>query len=175
MDNKSSFSNMNKGTILIIILLFMFSTKILDVVWDIGKALLYIIVLVNILTYLNPQLAIKIKEIINDFINLDSKNNFLIDSISKISFMLLNYFKPTNLISSEYNLTNIGDQTNNIGEQTNNIGEQTNNISKETIVSQATQPIKANNDDKNLNNIMSNNNNKNLLNELRNYSKNTYN
>ena len=168
MDNKSSFSNMNKGTILIIILLFMFSTKILDVVWDIGKALLYIIVLVNILTYLNPQLAIKIKEIINDFINLDSKNNFFIDSISKISFMLLNYFKPTNLISSEYNLTNIGEQTNSIGEQTNSIGEQ-------TTVSQSTQPIKANNDDKNLNNIMSNNNNKNLLNEVRNYSKNTYN
>ena len=44
MDKKNNESY-SKGTILIIILLFMFSSKIFNVVWDIGKSLIYIFII----------------------------------------------------------------------------------------------------------------------------------
>ncbi len=98
--NNGSF---DKGTILIVVILFMFSSKLLDIVWDIGKALIYIIVIIYCLNFLNPNIADKIKEIINDFINFDSNgvykktgesNNIFKNLLSKISSTVLNIFKP---------------------------------------------------------------------------------
>lgn len=93
--------NFDKSTILIVIVLFMFSSKILDIVWDIGKALIYIILIVYCLNYLNPNIANKIKEIINDFINFDTNGNILKDIMSKMSSTLLNIFKPAKIKSKE--------------------------------------------------------------------------
>ncbi len=106
-ENNGSF---DKGTILIVVILFMFSSKLLDIVWDIGKALIYIIVIIYCLNYLNPNIADKIKEIINDFINFDSNgvykkngesNNIFKNLISKISSTVLNIFKPVKSTKKE--------------------------------------------------------------------------
>ena len=95
--NKISYNNFDKSTILIVVVLFMFSSKLLDIAWDIGKALVYIILIVYFLNYLNPDIANKIKEIINDFINFDTNGNIFKDIVSKISFTILNIFKPSNI------------------------------------------------------------------------------
>jgi len=79
-----------KETILIILILFMFSSKILDIVLDIGKSLIYLILIIYGVNYLNPILGKKIKEIINDFINIDSDSYFIKDTLSKISTNILN-------------------------------------------------------------------------------------
>jgi hypothetical protein len=79
-----------KETILIILILFMFSSKILDIVLDIGKSLIYLILIIYGVNYLNPILGKKIKEIINDFINIDSDSYFIKDILSKISTNILN-------------------------------------------------------------------------------------
>jgi len=92
---KSNNETFSKSTILIVVVLFMFSSKLLDIVWDIGKALLYIILIIYCLNYLNPDIANKIKEIINDFINFDTGGNILNNMVSRISSTILNMFKPS--------------------------------------------------------------------------------
>lgn len=94
MEEKKSY-DISKGTILIILILFMFSSKIWDVTWDIGKSLLYIIAIVYFLNLVDKGLANKIKEIIVDFINIDSENNFFKEILSKISSTILNIFKSS--------------------------------------------------------------------------------
>jgi hypothetical protein len=92
MDEKNE-SNYTKETILIILLLFMFSNKLLDFAWDIGKSLLYLIILINCINYLNPILGTKIREITNDFINIDPTNGYMMNSLSKISTYILDLIK----------------------------------------------------------------------------------
>jgi hypothetical protein len=88
--NEGVFS---KGTILIVLILFMFSSRILDITWDIGKSLIYLILIIYGVNYLNPSLAKKIKEIITDFINIDSNGYFIKDTLSKLSSNVLNGIK----------------------------------------------------------------------------------
>lgn len=94
-----------KGTLLIILILFMFSSKILDITWNIGKSLIYLILIIYGINYLNPILGKKIKEIINDFINIDSNSYFIKDTLSKISTNILNsintYDKTNTYINPE--------------------------------------------------------------------------
>ncbi len=110
-----------KGTILIIFILFMFSSKILDITWDIGKSLFYLILIIYGINYLNPELANKIKEIIIDLINIDSNGFFIKDTLSKLSSNVLNVIKteqdmvPKNDVfrnDTNRNLQNIPDTTN---------------------------------------------------------------
>jgi hypothetical protein len=82
-----------KGNILIVFILFMFSSRLLDITWDIGKSLIYLILIINGVNYINPVLAKKIKEIITDFINIDSNGYFIKDTLSKISSTVLNGIK----------------------------------------------------------------------------------
>lgn len=85
---------LTKGTILIVLILFMFSSKILNIAWDIGKSLIYLILIIYGINYLNPNLAKKIKEIIIDFINIDSNGYFIKDILSKLSTNILNNTLP---------------------------------------------------------------------------------
>jgi predicted membrane protein len=94
---KSNNETFSKSTILIVVVLFMFSSKLLDIVWDIGKALLYIILIIYCLNFLNPDIANKIKEIINDFINFDTGGNILNNMVSRLSSTVLNIFKPSKI------------------------------------------------------------------------------
>ena len=98
MENTTSY--LNKSTILIIFILFMFSDKLWNVSWDVGKSFLIVICILFTLNYLNPKLAEKVKEIISDFINVGSKNNFIMSIFSNIaSFIMgiINFFKPVSM------------------------------------------------------------------------------
>jgi hypothetical protein len=83
----------SKGTILIVLILFMFSSRILDIAWDIGKSLIYLILVIYVVNYLNPSLASKIKEIIIEFIDINSNGNFIKNTLSKLSTNILNGIK----------------------------------------------------------------------------------
>jgi hypothetical protein len=82
----------SKGTILIILILFMFSSKLLNIVWDIGKSGLYIFLIIYCLNYLNPNIAKKIKEILFDVINFGN-NNIIKNILSTISSFFFGLFK----------------------------------------------------------------------------------
>jgi hypothetical protein len=102
MDKKNNESY-SKGTILIIILLFMFSSKIFNVVWDIGKSLIYIFIIIYCLNIWNPNIAKKIKEILNDIVST-SNNSFLKNILSKVSSFVLGIIKPDETIDKDNNI-----------------------------------------------------------------------
>ena len=85
--------SLDKGAILVIFLLFMFSSKLWQITWDIGTSLLYLIIAIYFLNYVYPPLGTKIKEIIMDFINLDSNNSFLKDFLSETSKQIIDEIK----------------------------------------------------------------------------------
>ena len=85
--------NMDKSTLLIILLLFIFSSKLWDIAWDIGKSILYIIIIMYLINFVNQDWAIKIKEIINDFMNVDSYSNFITELLSKLSIKVIDFLK----------------------------------------------------------------------------------
>jgi hypothetical protein len=74
-----------KANILIILFLFIFSSKLLNIITDICKSLIYLILIIYGLNYINPLLANKIKEIITDFINIDTNGYFIKESLSKLA------------------------------------------------------------------------------------------
>jgi hypothetical protein len=95
---------MEKSTIVIIFLLFfLFSSRMWEITWDIGKALLYIIIGIFILNFLDKELSNNIKLIIIDLMNIDSYNtnynqkhkfnNIIMDYISKLSNFLMGYLQ----------------------------------------------------------------------------------
>ena len=96
---------LSKGTLLIILILFMFSSKISDITWNIAKYFFYFILIINGVNYLNPSIAEQIKEIIIDLINIDSNGYFIKDILSKLSGIILN--KPNNNLNLNLNLNDI--------------------------------------------------------------------
>lgn len=56
---------MNINTLLVIIVVILFSSKL----WDIGKGLLYILILLQVLKYINIPLGNSIKNLTNNIIN----------------------------------------------------------------------------------------------------------
>ena len=89
--NHKTFS---KGTILIILILFMFLPKIYNIVLNIVKQLFFLILIINGIKYFNPQISKQIKEIIIGLINIDSNGYFIKDILSKISGNVLNIVNP---------------------------------------------------------------------------------
>lgn len=84
---------LTKGTLLIILILFMFSSKLLDFTWEIAKSLVYLIFIIWGITYLNPAIGKKLREIINDFINIDFTSGVVQDIISNISSSVMSWFR----------------------------------------------------------------------------------
>jgi hypothetical protein len=77
--------SLDKSSLLIIVLLFMFSSKLWDIAWDIGKSFLYIIIIIYLTSFINQELADNIKNIIHDFTNVNSNNNIITDLLAKLS------------------------------------------------------------------------------------------
>ena len=96
MDKKNE--SYSKGTILIILILFMFSSKLLNIVLDIGKSGLYVFLIIYCLNYLNPNIAKKIKEMLFDVINFGN-NNIIKNILSTISSFFLGIFKNGKIIN----------------------------------------------------------------------------
>lgn len=78
----------DKTTLIIIIIMFMFSSRLWDIAWDIGKSLLYIIAIIYTINFINPTLSISLKNIIYELINVDNKNNFIINILSQLLTLL---------------------------------------------------------------------------------------
>jgi len=90
--NKKNNESYSKGTILIILILFMFSSKLLIIAWDIGKSAFYIFLIIYGLNILNPNISNKIKEMLFDVINFGN-NNIFKNILSTISSFFFGIFK----------------------------------------------------------------------------------
>jgi len=84
---------MDKNTLLVIIVLILFSSKLWNIIWDMGKGLLYILILIQVLKYLNIPLGNSIKNLTNNIIDYNPEK--IKQVVSSFSKDLLNS-KPTN-------------------------------------------------------------------------------
>lgn len=83
---------MDKNTLLLIFILFLLSSQLLSITWDIGKASVYIVIILLILNSISPETATTIKNIFSRIINLDfSLITSLLSTVSK--FILSLFFK----------------------------------------------------------------------------------
>jgi hypothetical protein len=96
---------MEKNTLIIIFLLFfLFSSKLWEVTWDVGKAIVYIMIAIIILNILDKNLSNEIKLGIIDLLNYDSdkpKNNIIIDNITRILKNILDFIKPMPYVAND--------------------------------------------------------------------------
>lgn len=89
-DNQSQESKLlTKSNILIIFILFMFSSKLWDITWDIIKSLFLIVVILYILNYLNPTIGVQIKDMLYNLLNVGTENKFVKDTLSAVSKSIL--------------------------------------------------------------------------------------
>ena len=94
----------DKMTILLILILFTFYDKLSSILWNIGKSLIYIILFLYGLSYLNKPFADKIKKILGEFINISS-NSFIKDTASTVSKGIGNLIKTS--ITSKSNIESL--------------------------------------------------------------------
>ena len=78
----------NKTILIIIIILLIFLSKIFDIVWYIGKAILFIIIL-YLINFINTDID-------NKFTNICSYFNFIFKLIAKIISIFINFFNIKN-------------------------------------------------------------------------------
>jgi hypothetical protein len=102
--NKNNYK-LDKMTILLILILITFYDKLSFIIWDIGKSLIYIVLFLFGLSYLNKPFADTIKNIIYEIINIGS-NNFIKDTASTVSKGIGTLVKPL------YNKSKIVDESN---------------------------------------------------------------
>lgn len=93
--NKNNYK-IDKMTILLILILFTFYDKLSFVIWDIGKSLIYIVLFLFGLSYLNKPFADNIKNIIYEIINIGS-NNFIKDTASSVSKSISSMIKSSSI------------------------------------------------------------------------------
>lgn len=62
---------MDRKTLITIFVLFLISSQLWSMVWDIGKGVIYILLLIFALSYLNPSVADEMKNIFKKIISLD--------------------------------------------------------------------------------------------------------
>ena len=85
---------MDKNVLLLCILLFFLSSQLLTITWDIGKASIYIIVILLILNTVNPAIAEMIKTLFKRMLNLDT--SLITDGVAKSSSFLLDILGSKN-------------------------------------------------------------------------------
>ena len=85
---------MDKNTLLLIFILFLLSSQLLSITWDIGKASLYIVIILLILNSISPETATIIKNIFSRIINLDF--SLITGALSTISKFILSLFFKNN-------------------------------------------------------------------------------
>jgi hypothetical protein len=106
---------LNYNTIIIIILLFIFSSKIWNSIWEIGKSLVYAIIFLYLLNLVNPDIVQKIKKLFINYLttNYDTPNGILKNFLSKLANNLLNIISPTKIMSNNI-INNIINNDNNL-------------------------------------------------------------
>ena len=108
---------LNYNTIIIIILIFIFSSKIWNSIWEIGKSLVYAIIIIYLLHFMNPNIMQKIKKMFINYLTPDSDiTNGIFKSIfSKLASSLFNIISPTKIMPNDVitNVNNFFDANNN--------------------------------------------------------------
>jgi hypothetical protein len=85
---------MDKNVLLLCILLFFLSSQLLVITWDIGKASIYIIVILLILNTINPTIAEMIRTFFKRMLNLDT--TLITDGVAHSSSFLLDILGSKN-------------------------------------------------------------------------------
>jgi len=81
---------MDKNTLLLIFVLFLLSSQLWSISWNIGVSAFYIIIIISVLNYVNPDSSIAIRSTIIRIINLDS--SIFTNILSRISRFILSFF-----------------------------------------------------------------------------------
>jgi hypothetical protein len=87
---------LDKTVILLILVAFTFSDSLWDIIWNIGKSLIYLIIFIFAINMVNTSFASDIKNMINDLLNIGS-NNFIKDTASTISESTMNFIKSSSI------------------------------------------------------------------------------
>ena len=110
----------NKNLLFIIFIIFIFYSNIQHILWHIIKSLLYIVIGLFILNYIDSNLALQIKEILIDIINMGSNSNFMKDIFNNIRNNI-----PYNTISKNNDNNDNDKVTRNLNNYTNNVNNKT--------------------------------------------------
>jgi hypothetical protein len=102
-----------KNIIILIIVLFVFSNKLLGFFWDIGIGLFYLIVLLYLINFISPDLANTINEYIYKLLNINSHQDLIKDVSSNVKNMIDNnkMFSNKKYISETSSYRNMIDPT----------------------------------------------------------------
>ena len=104
MENTSETKQiLNYNTIIIIILLFIFSSKIWNSIWELSKSLIYAVIILYLLNYMNPNIMQKIKKMFINYLTSESdvSNNYFKNTLSKLASNLLNIISPTKITPND--------------------------------------------------------------------------
>jgi hypothetical protein len=99
---------MDQKTLLVIFLLILISSQLWNIVWDMGKSALYLVIILLLLTYIDPNTADTIKKYGQRILGLDSK--LITESLSNASTFILGVFgRSPKIILEESNtiITNV--------------------------------------------------------------------
>lgn len=87
---------MDKKSLITIFVFFLLSNQLYNIVWEIGKAIFYIVIIIFGLNYLNPNLSDSLKKYIINFINLDKTFiKTILGTINNQAKNIFNNIKPT--------------------------------------------------------------------------------
>lgn len=90
---------MDKNTLIFIFVLFMISTKLWNVTWNIGTSLFYLVIAIIVLNSISPETSQDIKNFISRLINLDT--SLITNGLASLSKFLLNLFNNSKEIIQE--------------------------------------------------------------------------
>jgi hypothetical protein len=103
-----------KNIIILIIVLFVFSNKLLGFFWDIGIGLFYLIVILYLINLISPNLANTINQYISKLLDINSHQDIIKDVSTNVKNMIdtsSNIFSNKRNISSTSAYRNIIDPT----------------------------------------------------------------
>ena len=85
---------MSKNTLLLLFIIALFSSQLWGITWNIGTSAFYLIIIIIILNYLNPDSGAVVQENATKIINLDfSLIKYIFSSISKFILSLFTTYK----------------------------------------------------------------------------------
>lgn len=86
---------MDKNALLTIFVFFLLSNQLYNIVWEIGKSIFYIVLIIFGLSYINPGLSETLKKYLINFINLDKTFvKSMLGNINNHAKNILNNIKP---------------------------------------------------------------------------------
>ena len=86
---------MDKNSIITIFVFFLLSNQLYNIVWEIGKSIFYIVLIIFGLNYINPTLFNNLKKYLVNFINLDKTFvKSMLGNINNHAKNIINNIKP---------------------------------------------------------------------------------